>query len=141
MRRLSLALQEALTSRYGRLPSAAFVAREFNLRCDDHVSISDETARRWIRGSSLPSVARLAILGAWLDIDFNAALGFEQPSVTKTCQIGLAFDDSQVPRSTLEQLLCQKIVCMDETRQQLLLGIVDAIDPQRISLALQKRAA
>jgi hypothetical protein len=70
----SLLLRDSLRSRYGRLPSAAVVAREFNLRASEALPISQESARRWLRGVSLPEEERLRILVNWLNLDFNKAL-------------------------------------------------------------------
>lgn len=50
------------------------MAREFNLRAYDTTPISQESARRWIRGVSLPEEERLRVLVEWLDLDFNEAL-------------------------------------------------------------------
>lgn len=67
-------LRNSLKSRYGRLPSAAVLAREFNLRAYDTTPISGESARRWLRGVCLPEEERLRVLVKWLDLDFNKAL-------------------------------------------------------------------
>jgi hypothetical protein len=67
-------LRDSLRSRFGRIPSAAVVAREFNLRAYDTPPISQESARRWMRGVSLPEEQRLRVLVNWLNLDFNAAL-------------------------------------------------------------------
>jgi len=64
-------LRESLASRYGKLPSAAFVAREFNLRAYGCEPITQESARRWLRGLSIPSGKRLGVLQAWLKFDLN----------------------------------------------------------------------
>ncbi|MEY3668885.1 MAG: hypothetical protein RL258_280 [Pseudomonadota bacterium] len=70
----SALLRSSLKARYGRLPSAAVLAREFNLRAYDTTPISGESARRWLRGVCLPEEERLRILVNWLDLDFNKAL-------------------------------------------------------------------
>jgi hypothetical protein len=70
----SALLRDSLRSRYGRIPSAAIVAREFNLRAYDTSPVSQESARRWLRGVSLPEEERLRILVNWLHLDFNKAL-------------------------------------------------------------------
>jgi hypothetical protein len=67
-------LRDSLRTRFGHIPSAAVVAREFNLRAYDTPPISQESARRWIRGVSLPEEQRLRVLVNWLNLDFNAAL-------------------------------------------------------------------
>lgn len=68
-------LRERLRHRFrGKLPSAAIVAREFNLRAKGVLPISQESTRRWIRGYSIPDAPRLAVLAAWLNLDFNSCL-------------------------------------------------------------------
>lgn len=62
-------LKAALIVRYGHLPSASFVAREFNLRHRGGKSISSESVRRWQHGLCLPHQDRLHTLSNWLDIE------------------------------------------------------------------------
>jgi hypothetical protein len=70
----SCILRESLRARFGRVPSAAVLAREFNLRAYDTTPISGESARRWLRGVCLPEEERLRVLVNWLGLDFNQAL-------------------------------------------------------------------
>lgn len=65
------ALSAALQHRYQKLPSAAFVAKEFNLRAHSTEPITQESARRWLRGLAIPGIEKLIILRAWLDLDLN----------------------------------------------------------------------
>jgi hypothetical protein len=59
----------------GRIPSAAAVAIYFNLQAQDiSLQISQETARRWIRGLCFPDPERLRILVEWIGIDLHGAL-------------------------------------------------------------------
>ena len=59
----------------GRIPSAAAVAIYFNLQAQDiSLQISQETARRWIRGLCIPDPERLRILVSWIGIDLHGAL-------------------------------------------------------------------
>lgn len=67
----SKALRERLKEKYGRLPSAAFVAIHFNSRSKEHKEISQETARRWMRGVSMPSYLHLNTLNMWLKLDLG----------------------------------------------------------------------
>lgn len=61
---------------HDRIPSAATFAMHFNLRCRDHsTSISDETARRWLRGTSMPDALHKQLLVTWLGLDLHQALG------------------------------------------------------------------
>lgn len=71
--------QEALRGRFGRLPSAAFTALQFNRRLENGDSISDETMRRWMRGCSMPTYQHLTSLCAWLELDINALVHPEKP--------------------------------------------------------------
>lgn len=64
-------LRESLISRYGKLPSAAFVAREFNIRAYGCEPVTQESARRWLRGLSIPTGNKLGVLQAWLQFDLN----------------------------------------------------------------------
>ena len=68
----SKALEQALIARYSKIPSAAFVAKEFNLRALDIDPISQETARKWLRGLGVPKLNKLLILQAWLGIDMHS---------------------------------------------------------------------
>lgn len=63
--------REGLRQKYGRLPSAAFIAIQFNRHLDGERSVSHETVRRWIRGISMPTYSHLQVLAAWLALDIN----------------------------------------------------------------------
>lgn len=67
--------------RFKEVPSAAFIAKEFNLRTPNLDPISQESARRWLRGLSIPEFDKLLVLRSWLNLDLNA-LGM--PSVEST---------------------------------------------------------
>ena len=67
-------LRDSLKARYGRVPSAAVLAREFNLRAYDTTPVTGESARRWLRGVCLPEEERLRVLVNWLNLNFNDAL-------------------------------------------------------------------
>lgn len=59
----------------GRLPSAAMFALHFNGQTQGGSAlISQETARRWLRGNCLPDETRLLVLAQWLDLDLHEAL-------------------------------------------------------------------
>ncbi len=61
-----------LVRHYGRMPSASVVARDFNLRCtQDAKPITNETARRWIKGISIPELVRLNVLSNWIGLDIG----------------------------------------------------------------------
>ena len=68
----SKVLINCLLIRYRELPSAAFVAKEFNLRTRSSETITQETTRRWLRGLAIPGLDKLLVLRHWLHIDLNA---------------------------------------------------------------------
>jgi hypothetical protein len=74
----SLALSNGLLMRYKQVPSAAFLAKEFNLRSGVAEPITQESARRWLRGLAIPELHKLLVLRSWLDLDLNA---FGMPSI------------------------------------------------------------
>ena len=67
-------LREALKDVRGRVPSAAAVAREFNLRASGIEPVTQESVRRWLRGISMPEEQKLAILVSWLNLDLTMAM-------------------------------------------------------------------
>jgi hypothetical protein len=68
-------LRKALRARYGNLPSAAFVAAQFNRRLISSNGVSIECVRRWLRGLSMPSYFHLKTLIVWLELDAERLLG------------------------------------------------------------------
>jgi len=67
-------LRESLRERYGKVPSAAVVARDFNLRAYGIAPITQESARRWLCGESFPSPKYLGILISWLGVSLDAVV-------------------------------------------------------------------
>lgn len=63
------ALRSSLISRLGKLPSATYLANQFNFRAHGTTAITRETARKWITGQTIPEMQRLNILIEWLDMD------------------------------------------------------------------------
>ena len=105
--RFSADLNQQLLSYYRRIPSASILARDFNSRAHGILNpITQETARRWIRGLSMPEMDKLQILIQWLDlkIELNSGtLERENPS-------------------NFEKGLRKKTVALNEAESQLLQG-------------------
>ena len=76
-------LRMALMRRYGRVPSAAFVASQFNRLVTTSNGVSGESVRRWIRGVSIPRYEHLSVLTDWLGLDFQEILDKESRSKTE----------------------------------------------------------
>ena len=66
-------LRSALKAKFGRLPSAPFVAITFNRQIPGN-GVSGETVRRWLRGVSLPRYEHMQILSHWLSLNLDLVL-------------------------------------------------------------------
>ena len=73
-------LRAALARSYGRVPSAQYVANQFNQRISASNGVSGESVRRWIRWVSLPRYDHLAVVTDWLGLDFQDVLDKESRS-------------------------------------------------------------
>lgn len=67
-------LNNALQKKFKKKVTSAFLAMQFNLLVEEELSISRETARKWLNGQTLPEINRLKILLNWLEIDANGFL-------------------------------------------------------------------
>ena len=67
-------IQAALKARFGRIPSASFIALQVNRRLGERQGVSGESARRWLRGLAMPKYVHLGALTAWLEIDLGEVL-------------------------------------------------------------------
>ena len=79
-KRFQRLLLARLTARYGRVPTCSRLARDFSLIAADVAPISNETARKWLRGDVMPHASRLKILCTWLDFDFARMSASEPPA-------------------------------------------------------------
>jgi hypothetical protein len=70
----SRSLRRCLHAHYGKVPTASVLARDFNLHAYGIDPITQESARRWLRGVSIPEDDRLKIIVEWLHLDFNEVL-------------------------------------------------------------------
>ena len=115
----SKALVQALIARYSTMPSAAFVAREFNLRALDIDPISQESARKWLRGLGVPKLNKLVILQVWLGIDLNSLNIYSSEESLK--------DKSEADNNTLpnKKLFLKKTNLLKKTLQTIMKEISD----------------
>ena len=61
-------LNRSLFLRYKKIPSANFLANQFNLRAKGTTTITPETARKWMKGIVVPEVDRFIVLIDWLEM-------------------------------------------------------------------------
>ena len=64
-------LNRALIKKYKKMPSGYFLANQFNLRAEGTTTITAETARKWIKGLSVPEIDRFKVLIKWLEFDVD----------------------------------------------------------------------
>jgi hypothetical protein len=76
--RFSKALNFALLSRFGKIPTANAFANQFNFRAEGIAGVTRETARKWLAGQTIPEIAKLIVLVDWLGLDANAFMSNRQ---------------------------------------------------------------
>jgi hypothetical protein len=81
-------LRAAIWTRYRKIPSNAFLARQFNLQASGRKTVSQESFRRWMLGESMPEYEHLRTLIGWLHLDANQI--FSAPSKKPQPDAGLA---------------------------------------------------
>ncbi len=77
--KFSAQLRAALKAKFGRLPSASHFAVVFNRQIAPD-EVSGESARRWIRGVTLPSYHHMEALVQWLNLDLDTVMRSKTPA-------------------------------------------------------------
>ena len=85
-------LNKYLIRKYKKIPSANFFANQFNLRAKGTTTITAETARKWLRGISVPEIDRFLVLIDWLGFHPGELFGFENnaeklPEMTELIEV------------------------------------------------------
>lgn len=92
--------KRCLVARYGKVPSAATIARDFTLASPEGVEpVSVETVRKWLLGVNLPQSARMRTLAVWLGFDsstFDFAFKSSAPLLHKKLTTQSAMDSEMV---------------------------------------------
>jgi len=94
----SKSLRSCLNNYYGKVPSASVFARDFNLRAYGTTPITQESARRWIRGVSLPEEGRVRVLIDWLGLDYNEILRISSQLLPTSPNNGSIKKDTPTPQ-------------------------------------------
>ena len=79
-------LNRALLKKYKKVPSGSFLANQFNLRAEGTTTITAETARKWVKGLSVPEIDRFKVLIKWLELDVD--------SIFNTTEVHLSHKES-----------------------------------------------
>ena len=67
-----LILHDALIRRYAVVPSASILADDFNLNATGTTTVSRETTRKWINGTTFPEVGHLIVLCEFLSLSVDS---------------------------------------------------------------------
>lgn len=132
--RFAVSLNRQLLDYYGRIPSAAALARDFNLRAENIAPITQEAARRWIRGLSMPEMDKLQVLISWLGLNIDFLSESSQESTETSSQLQSGDKSSQeVMRLTrslnaVEIRLIQSFRETDLRGKQILLTLADSLN-------------
>ncbi len=73
--RFERTLRTGIVKKLGRQVSAQRFADQFNLHAHGTGTISRETARKWMRGTTIPDYERIAVLIEWLELNPLEFLG------------------------------------------------------------------
>jgi len=76
-------LNRALIKKYKKVPSGAFLSNQFNLRAEGTTTITAETARKWVKGLSVPEIDRFKVLIQWLDLDVDGLFNTKEVHLSR----------------------------------------------------------
>lgn len=127
----SRSLREGVKAGYGRIPSAAFLSREFNMRHRGLKEISSESFRRWLHGLSIPRPDHLQTLVAWLNLDLNRLYCSAKKVSRETTKPRLPTDLTGT--SEISQLMCLLFEKLSETQRQEISAIIGLQRSQKIA--------
>lgn len=128
----SRSLRQSIKAHYGRMPSAAFLSREFNLRQRGLKAISSETFRRWVHGLSIPRPDHLRTLVAWLNLDLNRLYG----SGGKLAHEPSGYGPAKDPRSSIEmsELMYRLLGKLSDAQRQEISAIVSLMSSRNVAI-------
>jgi hypothetical protein len=76
-------LNRALIKKYKKVPSGAFLSNQFNLRAEGTTTITAETARKWVKGLSVPEIDRFKVLIKWLELDVDGLFNTKEVHLSR----------------------------------------------------------
>ena len=123
----AVALNRGLFRYYGRIPPAAMVARDFNSQSESGVPISQEASRKWMRGHTVPGLAKMQVLAKWLDLDLRAIDGGDEITPVREAPLGDTDAPASldfVPDAILRKRLLHLIEDLDRPRAELMLTVM-----------------
>ena len=119
-------LRESLRVRYGKLPSAAVLARDFNLRADGVSCITQESARRWMRGEAFPKSEYLEILWTWLGLSLDAAVLTPEKSLRAPYSQGIAHGPPYItPMNPAEERITRLFASLSPAQKKAVMELIE----------------
>ena len=119
-------LRESLRVRYGKLPSAAVLARDFNLRADGVSPITQESARRWMRGECFPKPDYLEILWTWLGLSLDAVVLTPEKRESTSHSHGKAHGPAYItPMNPAEERITRLFASLSPTQKKVVMELIE----------------
>ena len=119
-------LRESLKVRYGKLPSAAAVARDINLRADGVSPITQESARRWMRGEAFPKPGYLEILLIWLGISLDPSGLTPEKKESTSHSHGKAHEPAYItPMNPAEERITRLFASLSPTQKKAVMELIE----------------
>lgn len=119
-------LRESLRVRYGKVPSAAAFSRDFNLRADGVSPITQESARRWMRGESFPKPEYLEILLSWLVISLDAAVLTPEKKVHAPHSLDMPHGSGYVtPMNPAEERMARLFMTLSLEQKKVVMELIE----------------
>ena len=118
-------LRESLRARYGKLPSAAVLARDFNLRADGVSCITQESARRWMRGEAFPRPEYLEILINWLGVSLDDAVLRPEKNVHLAHALDLEHGGYITPMNPAQERLARLFITLNLEQQKAVIELIE----------------
>jgi hypothetical protein len=114
--------KRCLVLKYGKVPSAARIAKDFALSSPEGVeSVSLETIRKWLLGINIPQSARIRTLSVWLGFEMSA---FDIAFKPNTHATNNALKTESAVDSEILHLL-QSLSGLQKSERETVLEIVD----------------
>ena len=76
-------LNRARIKKYKKIPSGTFLSNQFNLRAEGTTTITAETARKWVKGLSVPEIDRFKVLIKWLELDIDGLFNTKEVHLSR----------------------------------------------------------
>jgi hypothetical protein len=114
-------LKLAMRRRHGRVPGATELANRFNLRYQG-VSVSAQTAHKWLTGRTIPARDKLETFAAWLEVDLHW-LHYGPSPAARAAEPPTRDDRYPLNAETLE--LASRIGALSPQRRYLIRRLID----------------